>query len=235
MIDTTVLIKYAREYGIELDENMSNAFLLYADMLLDWNQRINLTAITSPDEIVIKHFLDSLTIIPYILEQNISLIDVGSGAGFPGVPLKIVRPDINLTLLDSSRKRVDFLQALSDKLEMDNTCLHNRAEDYARTTGRERYDYVVARAVAPLAKLCEYCIPFVNVGGCFLACKGPGIEDEVSQSENTIAILGGRLQKSASFELPDGSHRCIIVIKKISQTPTQYPRNAAKILKIPLK
>jgi len=226
----------AAEYGIDLTEEQLDKLECYANTLVEWNEKINLTAITQPNEIATKHFLDSLLLLHAIeLPQNASLIDVGTGAGFPSVPCKLVRSDINLTLLDSLNKRINFLNALCEALEVKSTNIHARAEEGGRKPGlREQFDVATARAVANLRELAEYCLPFVKVGGLFVALKGYEIDDELDTAKKAIKELGGKVLEVKKYILPDDSKRSIIVIKKISQTPAKYPRQSAKISKSPL-
>ena len=232
-----VLNNYAGAHKISLDCDMLACFERYRQFLLEYNQKVNLTAITDPSEVLIKHFLDSLLVLDaYDIPRGARVIDVGTGAGFPGVPIKIVRADIKLTLLDSLNKRVRFLELLSDLLfQQDNHCIHARAEQAARQPHyREIFDVAVSRAVAALPALCEYALPFVRQGGVFIALKGADIEDEVSAAQSAIHTTGGKLSRISTYTLPDGSRRSIIIIKKISQTPTKYPRTSVKIAKTPL-
>lgn len=208
----------------------------YSEMLIDWNKKVNLTAILSPEDISQKHFLDS--VLPFSLidvKQNAKLIDVGTGAGFPSCPLKIFRDDIQITLLDSLNKRIKFLETLSDELNLNAECIHGRAEEVARDGKyRERFDIASARAVAALPVLCEYCLPFVKVGGCFIALKGRNSLEEISAADNAIKVLGGKIDKIIDYSLPNGDKRTLIVIKKISQTASKYPRNKGQMTKKPL-
>lgn len=221
---------------MEIDSDSLNQFEIYAQTLAKWNEVMNLTAIKEPEEVVIKHFLDSMTIFKCVeFKQGAKVIDVGTGAGFPGVVMKIVRPDIDLTLLDSLNKRINFLKALSDELEIKSECIHSRAENGGKNPAmREKFDYAVARAVANLRDLSEYCIPFVKVGGYFVSMKGPDIESELDEAKNAIKILGGKVEKVENLVLPDESRRTVVVIKKIKETPCQYPRPSAKMAKKPL-
>lgn len=230
------LAKYAKLYDIDVSTEMISKFQKYADILLEWNEKMNLTRITEPDEIIVKHFLDSILLLRYIdLPENAGVIDVGTGAGFPGIPLKIVRPDISLVLLDSLRKRVGFLEHVSEQLDMDNRCIHGRAEEAGRKTElREKFHVATARAVASLPVLSEYCLPFVEVGGIFAAFKGVEISDEVDSSRAAVAKLGGKIEKREKYDLPMDNSRAIVVVRKISQTSTQYPRTSAKMAKTPL-
>ena len=216
--------------GIDLPKNLYDKFNIYADFLVEYNEKVNLTAITDPMEILCKHFIDSACLLKYVdISNNSSLIDVGTGAGFPSVPLKILRPDIRLTLLDSLNKRIDFLKQLCDKLDIDAEFIHGRAEDISKMPEyREKFDYSCARAVANISTLSELCIPFVKVGGSFISMKGP--TEDVSRGTNAIEILGGSVANSIDYSLFDEQRR-IFVIRKISQTPIKYPRNSAQIKK----
>lgn len=233
---TNNIVPLAAEYGVSLPAGAENQFLLYQELMLAWNEKINLTAITDPEGILHKHFLDSLLPLAALaLADGASLIDVGTGAGFPGVPLKIARPDISLTLLDSLRKRTDFLRELSRELGQDNHIVHGRAEQLSRDPlFRERFDIATARAVAALPALCEYCLPYVKPGGRFIALKGPDAGEEAEHSRAAIRLLGGELAEIKTFTLPGGDRRSIVTVKKISQTPTKYPRTGVKISKSPL-
>jgi 16S rRNA (guanine(527)-N(7))-methyltransferase RsmG len=235
MIETT-LETHAASNGIPLEPEQLRQFALYAEMLLEWNKRMNLTAITEPEDIAIKHFLDSLLLLKCVKPpQGESVIDVGTGAGFPGLPLKIARPDLRLTLLDSSAKRVCFLQAAAKALGIEAEAIQGRAEELGQKPGhREGYGLVTARAVAALPVLCEYCLPLARPGGTFAALKGPGIGAEAEAAMPAIAKLGGRLQAIKELELPRQNRRAIVLVQKISQTPAGYPRVHAKIAKRPL-
>ena len=219
------------QIGLKLTAEIYSKLDKYAELLVEWNQKINLTAITDAEGISIKHFLDSIILFKYFdIPQNASLIDVGTGAGFPGIPLKIYRNDIKLTLLDSLKKRVNFLNTVADELEFPAKCVHSRAEDGAKNTDlREKYDIVTARAVANLPVLCEYCLPYVKVGGVFAAMKGPN--EDVKSAKSAIKTLGGELITVESYTIPNGDARMLILVKKISQTPTKYPRNSGQIAK----
>ena len=237
MIDAGYLKEIAGKEGIILSQDEGERFSSYAELLVEWNEKINLTAITAPAEIAEKHFLDSLLLLKSVCPpEGGNIIDVGAGAGFPSVPCAIVRPDISLTLLDSLNKRVLFLEELTKRLEVRAECVHFRAEEAGRMEAyREKYDLAVARAVARLRELSEYCLPFVKPGGYFAALKGPGTEEELEEARQAVARLGGEIVKVDRYGLPDGSRRSIVVVKKISQTPTKYPRPAAKIKKQPIK
>lgn len=234
-----LLKEISSEMGFSLSEKQLSQFMLYKDLLLEWNETINLTAITDQREIIIKHFADCISIgetLPF--QENATLIDVGTGAGFPGVPLKIVFPSLQVTLLDSLQKRVSFLDELVEKLELDDvSCIHSRAEDGGKNPAyREQFDYCVSRAVANLAVLSEYCLPFVKEGGCFISLKGPDVEEEVEEAKNAIGILGGEIIGITPVAIPMSDlHHSLVFIKKIGQTPKQYPRKAGKISKNPMK
>lgn len=221
---------------MEVDEKSTEKFQIYAETLAKWNEVMNLTAIKEPEEVVIKHFFDSMTIFKFAdIKNGTKVIDVGTGAGFPGVVMKIVRPDIKLTLLDSLNKRINFLKTLSDELELETECIHSRAEDGGKNPAmREKFDYAVARAVANLRDLSEYCIPFVKVGGYFISMKGPDADEEINMAKNAIDILGGKIESVDTLILPDKSKRTVVKIKKIKPTPNQYPRPSAKMAKKPL-
>lgn len=236
MIDLEQLKRECTAIGIETTEAQREKLDTYAKVLMEWNEKMNLTAIKKPEEIVTKHFVDSLTLLKALsVPQKASLIDVGTGAGFPSVPIKIIREDLQITLLDSLNKRVTFLSALSNVLGQENRCIHARAEEAGRKAElRQQFDVATARAVAHLRELTEYCLPFVKPGGVFAAMKSGEIDMELEEARKAIQILGGKVDEVKRFALPDGSARSIILIKKISQTSSKYPRPHAKIAKIPL-
>jgi 16S rRNA (guanine527-N7)-methyltransferase len=234
-----LLIKASDELGINLNETQINQFLLYKKLLLEWNEKINLTAIIDENEIILKHFVDCLSIgAVYNIAPNTRIIDVGTGAGFPGVPIKIAYPEVNMTLLDSLNKRITFLDELSLQLGLENVNLvHARAEDGGQNKlYREKYDLCASRAVANLAVLAEYCLPFVAVTGHFVALKGPDVEEELNESKVAIKKLGGEIIDVKKVKIPysDINHS-IVIIRKIRQTPSQYPRKAGKVSKEPIK
>lgn len=222
------------EQNLALSDEQLDKFSLYAKMLVEWNEKINLTAIIDDDGIAEKHFLDSVLPLTKIdVPRGTTLIDVGTGAGFPAIPMKIFRPDIEITLLDSLNKRINFLNDVSEKLELLANCIHSRAEDGGKNEKlREKFDIATARAVAPLPVLCEYCLPFVKVGGKFLALKGPN--ESAESAENAAKNLGGKICSTWNYLLPSGDMRQLIVIEKTSPTPQKYPRDAGKIKKSPL-
>lgn len=234
---TEYLNQIAAEAGFQLTEGQLAAFAKYASLLVEWNERMNLTAITAPEEIAVKHFLDSMILLRYVpLLQGARLIDVGTGAGFPAIPVKLLREDLRVTLLDSLNKRITFLKAVSEALGQDNTCIHARAEEGGRLPElRERYDCATARAVASLRVLAEYCLPYVKVGGVFAALKGPEIETELAEAKPAVKALGGRIQAVETYELPGGQGRSIVLVQKISQISTKYPRHSTKIAKEPIQ
>ncbi len=219
-----------------LNDRQIEQFEDYKKLLISWNEKINLTAITDEDQIVLKHFIDSLTISKFI-DDNSRIIDVGTGAGFPGIPLKIYNDTLKVTLVDALNKRIAFLDEAIQNLKLNEICaIHSRAEDLARVNGqRECYDYAVSRAVANLSTLVEYLLPFVKVGGECICMKGPNIEDEIDNSKNAIEILGGKIEKVEGLVLPDSDMiRNIIIIKKIRRTDFKYPRKAGIPVKKPL-
>lgn len=223
---------------MKLTDVQQEQFNRYYELLIEWNEKINLTAITDRNEVWVKHFEDSLSIDRIIDMSNVkSVIDVGTGAGFPGIPLKIMYPDIELTLLDSLDKRLRFLQAVIDELGLCNVkTIHGRAEDIAREEEhRAKFDLCVSRAVASLPVLCELCIPFVKAGGSFVAYKSEKAEEEKALAGRAIDILGGVIEDSATFNLSDGEYsRTLIRIKKVKQTDIKYPRRAGVPSKKPL-
>ena len=233
MIDTERLIRKAAAYGIDvapvvrkLDE--------YAALLVEYNQKVNLTAITDAEGIEDRHFIDSLLLAarPEVCGR---MVDVGTGAGFPGIVAKLFRPELDLTLMEPTGKRVDFLRYACAELGLTGVeFAKERAEEAARKIWREQFDVASARAVAALPVLCEYCLPLVKVGGVFIAMKGPEADAEAKAAVNALKKLGGKYRETRQFTLPDGSARGLVVCEKISQTPTVYPRNGGKIAKKPL-
>ena len=221
------------QYELELSHEIYEKLEVYAAFLVEYNEKINLTAITEPIEILKKHFIDSILLQKYVeLPLNCSMIDVGTGAGFPSIPINILRPDIHLTLLDSLKKRTVFLQELCDRLGISAQIIHGRAEDISNLPEyREKYNISCARAVANMSVLSELCLPFVAVRGKFVAMKGPN--EDIYSSQNAITLLGGEISSLIEYDLFD-ERRKIVSVKKISQTPTKYPRNSARIKKYPL-
>lgn len=223
--------------GIPLPSGAIDLFASYYDILIRENAKVNLTRITEEKEVMYKHVLDSLELLAWQPNLNGTLLDVGSGAGLPGLPLKIARPDLQLTLLDSSRKRVDFLQTVVEALQLSGvSALHGRAEDMARRPQyREAFSWVVSRAVAKLTVLCELCLPFAALGGYFIAYKGPDGHNELTEAENALHELGGRVESVRPYRLPqEMGTRILIIIKKERETPVKYPRKAGLPEKRPL-
>lgn len=230
------MVSKLNEINMQLPESKIRDFFTYMEELLEWNQKINLTAILERDEIIDKHFVDSLTISNYI-EENKKIIDVGTGAGFPGIPLKIAREDLKIDLLDSLNKRINFLNEMIEKLKLKNiTAIHSRAEDESnKKEKREQYDIAVSRAVANLPVLLEYLLPFVKVGGKCICMKGSNIEEEINNSKKALKELGGEIEKIEQFKLPGtDATRNIIIVKKINTTPKKYPRKAGTAVKNPI-
>ena len=229
------LINYANALNIEVSEEQANKFYEYMKLLLDWNNKINLTAITDEKEMIIKHFIDSISINKYIKEQK-NVMDIGTGAGFPGIPLKILNNDIEFILVDSLNKRINFLEEVKEKLSLEKLeNIHSRVEDLAQNKKyREKADVVVSRAVASLRILAEYMLPFVEKDGYCICMKGPNINEEIKEAENAIDILGGKIEKIESLLLPEKIERNIVIIKKIKNTPPKYPRKAGMPNKQPL-
>lgn len=234
MINKEQLREYAKQFSIELDDMALDRFDYLEQRLLRWNEKVNLTAITDSNEIIVKHFVDSLTV---LFAENMfsgaNVIDVGCGAGFPGLPILIARPDLQFTFVDSVGKKLAFIKEIIKDNGLFGEVIHERAEELAHTKEyREKYDYAVSRAVAPLNILAEYCIPLVKPGGMFIALKGA--EDEVLLGENAVKETGGKIEKVVSLKLPNGDSRHLVLIRKISHTPSKYPRKTKKITAKPL-
>lgn len=232
----TALQAALEEYDLALDTAAVDRLCRYHELLIEWNKVMNLTALTEPRDVAVKHFADSLMLLRYgELSPGATLIDVGTGAGFPGMVLAIARPDLHITLLDSLQKRLSFLDEVSAVLALDNVAtLHSRAEDGARTGLRDSFDYAVARAVAPLNVLCEYCLPYVKVGGSFLAMKGKSADEELAQAQNAVEQLCGIITGQHRFTLGEAGERGIVTIQKIAPTPAAYPRKSKVIRNKPL-
>ena len=237
------LVNICNKINIEISDDQINCFEKYYELLIEKNKVMNLTAITDKEDVIVKHFIDSIALIPYLLDKGINInnelkiIDIGTGAGFPGLPLKIMMPDVKFTLLDSLNKRVSFLNEVIDELKLkDIEALHGRAEDYASDNNyREKYDICVSRAVANLSTLSEYCIPFVKEDGFFISYKAGESEEEINNSKNAIKILGGKINKVEEFVLPGtDASRVFVFIRKQELTDKKYPRKAGVPAKKPL-
>ena len=237
------LVNICNKINIEISDDQINCFEKYYELLIEKNKVMNLTAITDKEDVIVKHFIDSIALIPYLLDKGINInnklkiIDIGTGAGFPGLPLKIMMPDVKFTLLDSLNKRVSFLNEVIDELKLkDIEALHGRAEDYASDNKyREKYDICVSRAVANLSTLSEYCIPFVKEDGYFISYKAGESEEEINNSKNAIKILGGKINKVEEFVLPGTDvSRVFVFIRKKELTDKKYPRKAGVPAKKPL-
>lgn len=231
--------KKAEELGITLTLEMQEKFDAYYELLVEWNKVMNLTGITEYEEVNEKHFLDSLALVKAERMENISsVIDIGTGAGFPGIPLKIVFPHLKVTLLDSLNKRIKFLNEVIEKLNLkDIETIHGRAEDFAKQKGyREEYDICVSRAVANLSTLSEYCLPYVKKGGSFISYKSGEVDEEIKASQKAVKILGGSVENVVKFTLPGSDiGRSFVKIKKLENTPKKYPRKAGLPAKEPLQ
>lgn len=242
MIDRDLLARCAAPYEVTITDTLFERLDTYARLLVEWNEKMNLTAITDPVGVAVKHFADSLTAAPLLPEGEFSLIDVGTGAGFPGVPLALLREGCRLTLLDSLNKRLVFLEAVCREVGLTANLVHARAEEGGHKPElRERFDVATARAVAALPTLCEYCLPFVKVGGRFLALKGPDGDREQEAAARAVVTLGGKFVGAKTLTLPESPEegiepmtRRLVEIAKVALTPAKYPRPSAKIAKQPL-
>ncbi len=239
MIDFNIekIAPLCAQFGVEITPEISKKLNLYGNLLIEWNEKINLTAITEPEEVLYKHFYDCILFFKNVeVPKNAKIIDVGTGAGFPGLILKIVREDLEVTLLDSLNKRINFLNDVIEKLELEKiTAIHSRAEEGGKSADhREKYDIACARAVAAMPVLLEYCVPFVKVGGNFVSMKGPSANEEIALCDNAIKQLGTEKPTIICETLTGEEQRAFCIFKKISQTPSKYPRNSGKIAKQPL-
>ena len=237
MIDCARLQNYAADIGVTLDAAALARMDAYAERLVQTNEHINLTAITEPDDVLVKHFLDSLTVLTVCNPQpGDAWIDVGTGAGFPGAVLLMANPDLKMTFLDGTKKKLQFISDALGSLDLLGEIVHARAEEAGQEPHyREQFDFVSARAVANLRELTEYCLPFLHIGGTFIAMKSVKTDVELREADGAIRLLGGKIQQTKVMTLPNGETRTLIVIKKISHTPTKYPRPSAKIAKQPLR
>lgn len=236
MVNIELLKSDAEKLGFSIDDGKIMQFQKLAELLVEQNKTMNLTAITDPDGIAVKHFADSISVLTATeFAENARVLDVGTGAGFPGIPLLIMRPDLDLTMLDSTAKKLKYVANTVDELGLSANVLHTRAEEAGQSKEyRETFDIVCSRAVAALNVLCEYCLPFVKVGGYFVAMKAAKAQEEIDGAKAAIKLLGGKIVEEKSFKLSDGGERNIIIIKKISHVPPKYPRVSAQIAKKPL-
>lgn len=232
-----VLEQKAEKINENISQEQSDKLYDYMKLLIEWNGKINLTAITEENEVILKHFIDSITINKYLENRN-TILDMGTGAGFPGIPLKIINEDKSFTLVDSLNKRISFLNEVCTNLKLDKIeCLHGRAEELAKNSKyRESYDVVTSRAVAKLNVLLEYMLPYVKVGGLCICMKGPNVSEELEEAKNAIRILGGKLKKVENIILPDSDiERNIIIVEKVNKTLEKYPRKAGIPSKQPIE
>ena len=236
--DTTQFLSDLEKLGISLTKKQLEQFIIYYEMLIEWNEKINLTAITEFQDVMKKHFVDSVSLVKaYDVTKKVNVIDVGTGAGFPGLALKIAYPQLQITLLDSLNKRISFLNAVIEKLNLSGVeTIHGRAEDFAKPGKlRENYDLCVSRAVANLSTLSEFCLPFVKKGGMFISYKSEKISEEMENAKNAISLLGGNIKSQVEFMLPDSDiYRNLFVIEKVKETPKKFPRKAGLPSKEPL-
>lgn len=227
-----------RDIDMEISRKQLEQFMEYYELLVEWNSFMNLTSITEFEEVCVKHFVDSVSLVKAVdLSKELSMIDIGTGAGFPGIPLKIMFPDLKITLLDSLQKRIHFLDTVIDKLKLQDICtIHGRAEDYAHDgLYREKFDLAVSRAVANLSTLSEYCLPFVKLNGFFISYKSEKIDEEAANAKSAIFLLGGKFEASTEFTIGDSrNYRNLFMIRKVNGTPKKYPRKAGLPSKKPL-
>ena len=231
-----IFIEESKKNNIEIDQSKMQMFYTYMREVLEWNEKINLTAITDEKMFIVKHFIDSLTINKYIKDYN-TIIDIGTGAGFPGMPLKIMNPDKKFVLVDSINKKLNVIRDISQKINIKEIeIIHSRAEELAQNNSyRECFDIATTRAVSNITTILEYMLPFVKVGGYAICMKGPNFEDELKEAQNAISILGGSLEKIETINVDEELERNIIIIKKVKKTPIKFPRGQGKPLKEPIR
>lgn len=234
MINKEQLIREGEKQGISISKADADRLDLFAELLVSWNQKINLTSILEPEQVVTKHFVDSLLLV-HLIPESARVLDIGAGGGFPSAPIAILRPDLQVVQMDSLQKRIRFLKEVKEELSLLTEPVAIRVEEAGKKEEfREQFDFVTARAVAALPILCEYALPLTKVGGRFAPLKGPGVTEELLTAKGAVRELGGIVEEQEERLLADGSRRTLLMIKKISQTPTKYPRNAARITKKPL-
>jgi 16S rRNA (guanine527-N7)-methyltransferase len=234
-----ILNQASNNESLEFNEDKYDKFIKYKELIKEWNEKINLTAITEDSEIIQKHFIDSIKVFKFKELKNArKVIDIGTGGGFPGIPMKIINPSSKIVLLDSLNKRINFLNEVIKELQLkDIETIHGRAEDFAQENKyREKFDVAISRAVANLTVLSEFCLPYVKIGGYFVAMKGPAIDEEMKEAKNAIKILGGTVEEIVKVDIEgsDLNHN-LVIIRKLKETPKKYPRKAGMVTKNPLK
>lgn len=232
----SIFLDEIKKIDVSVNDDMLNKFYTYMKEIIDWNEKVNVTAITDEKMFIVKHFIDSLTVNRFVENKN-SVIDIGTGAGFPGIPLKIVNPELKVTLIDSVNKKLNVIRDISEKINLNNLqIIHTRAEDLAiKDEYREKYDVATTRAVSNLSTILEYMLPFVKVGGYAVCMKGPNYKEELDDARNAITVLGGEYQFIETLNIDEELERNIIIIKKIKETPKKYPRGQGKPLKEPIR
>lgn len=237
MLIKSLLFDTLAPLGLTLSDEAFARLDAFSEQLVETNRHFNLTAITESEDMTVKHFADSLSLFSFVdFPEGAKIIDVGTGAGFPGLVLKLARPDLEVTFLDSTRKKLGFIDSVLQNAGLSGEILHRRAEEAGQDKAfREQFDFATARAVSDLRNLAEYCLPFVKVGGCFLSMKSAGADEEIAAAKNALHLLGGKIERDEVFSLTREMPRRLLFIKKISQTPSKYPRPSAKIAKNPLK
>ncbi len=237
MLNRALLEETVRPFGVELSEDAFRRLDTYAELLAETNKHFNLTAITEPDAVTVKHFADSLSLFGVVqFPENATVIDVGTGAGFPGLVLKLYRPDLQVTFLDSTKKKLGFIETVLSRVSLSGETVHLRAEEAGRRSQyRQKFDFATARAVSDLRNLAEYCLPLVKVNGLFLAMKSAAADEEITAARSALALMGGKIEENRVFNLVENTDRRVLLVRKISQTPSKYPRPSAQIAKNPLK